>query len=583
MILRQTRHYHVISGSHAARCRTLALDLYVGGCPVGHDSSCKSPLISRCFRAGIVAVCSVHTIDQVVRCHNGHRLCIFDCDFKAFQIDLTQCTLGQNGIGAHTVILLIVACEVFDRGSAARYLLYTERHSSRHHTGKQRILGIIFKVSSAERISVDVHARCQPQCYVEQLHLMADHLADSLDQFYIPALCQKCSNRNCGTELIIGCSAFFLRFAEESAFQCRQEIARYDLSVVYLVFSLQTKTCRSVHQSNGGYIPRLLRSTRGCLRCCSRNRNSCGAKRVALCSSRITGCKECQLIHRKGFHNLSCFSRKLFRYRLVIYFLSWNLRCFELDHAHSLFFYFLLPCSLSCLNFFCIRNNLIQFLFHRADIFTRCHDCFLVQLQRAGENRCIQIISNPDTIHARLQNPGCAFLLIGSQLIQREGDGHGLGFLRSQQFCFSKACQTAELFHQSALRAGSVDLYNFFSCISIAGVGDGNSHAYFRIHHTAAAYFDVIGSDLEIGVGHTVTEGVTDWYFKGIKVTVSHEDTLFVFFFHEVAALVAVNLCTRIIIVIFCPGICHFSGWGYIAAYNISKCISAFLACLYVL
>ena len=34
---------------------------------------------------------------------------------------------------------------------------------------------------------------------------------------------------------------------------------------------------------------------------------------------------------------------------------------------------------------------------------------------------------------------------------------------------------------------------------------------------------------------------------------------------------------------IFCPGICHFSGWGYIAAYNISKCISAFLACLYVL
>ena len=103
----------------------------------------------------------------------------------------------------------------------------------------------------------------------------------SLDQFYIPALCQKCSDRNCGTELIIGCSAFFLRLTEETAFQGSQEIARYDLSVVYLIFSLQTKTCRSVDQSNRGYIPRLLRSTRGCLRCCSRNRNSCGAKRVA--------------------------------------------------------------------------------------------------------------------------------------------------------------------------------------------------------------------------------------------------------------------------------------------------------------
>ena len=188
---------------------------------------------------------------------------------------------------------------------------------------------------------------------------MADHFADSLDQFYIPALCQKCSDRDCGTELIIGCSAFFLRLTEETAFQGSQEIARYDLSVVYLIFSLQTKTCRSVDQSNRGYIPRLLRSTRGCLCCCSRNRNSCGAKCVALCSSRITGCKECQLIHRKGFHNLSCFSRKLFRYRLVIYFLSWDLRCFELDDAHSLFSYFVLPCSFSCLYFFCIRENLV--------------------------------------------------------------------------------------------------------------------------------------------------------------------------------------------------------------------------------
>ena len=33
----------------------------------------------------------------------------------------------------------------------------------------------------------------------------------------------------------------------------------------------------------GTMIPRLLRSTRGCLCCCSRNRNSCGAKRSTVC------------------------------------------------------------------------------------------------------------------------------------------------------------------------------------------------------------------------------------------------------------------------------------------------------------
>ena len=140
MVFFRSRHNHIVSGSHAACCGTLALDLYVGGCPVGHDSSCKSPLISCCFCTGVVAVCSVYTVDQVVGSHDGHRLCILDCDLKSFQIDLTECPLRQDRIGTHTVVFLVIACVMFDRGSASRYFLYTQCHRCSHHTCQQRIL-----------------------------------------------------------------------------------------------------------------------------------------------------------------------------------------------------------------------------------------------------------------------------------------------------------------------------------------------------------------------------------------------------------------------------------------------------------
>ena len=207
MIFFHSRHNHVIAGSHTACCGTLALDLYVSGCPVGHNRSGKSPLVSCCFRTGIVTVRSMYAVDQIVGCHDGHWLCILDCNLKSFQIDLTEGSLGQDRIRTHTVVFLVVACIMFDRCSASRYFLYTQCHGSSHHTGQQRIFGIIFKVSSAQRISVNVHTRCQPEGDTEQFHLVADHLTEFTNKVQIPGLCQKSSYRNRGTVLIIRSSS----------------------------------------------------------------------------------------------------------------------------------------------------------------------------------------------------------------------------------------------------------------------------------------------------------------------------------------------------------------------------------------
>ena len=147
--------------------------------------------------------------DQVVGCHDGHWLCILDCNLKSFQIDLTEGSLGQDRIRTHTVVFLVVACIMFDRCSASRYFLYTQCHGSSHHTGQQRIFGIIFKVSSAQRISVNVHTRCQPEGDTEQFHLVADHFTEFTNKVQIPGLCQKSSYRNRGTVLIIRSSSLF--------------------------------------------------------------------------------------------------------------------------------------------------------------------------------------------------------------------------------------------------------------------------------------------------------------------------------------------------------------------------------------
>ncbi len=146
------------------------------------------------------------------------------------------------------IVLLVVACKVFDRSSQPVHLPYTECHGSRHHLPQAADLGIVFKVSSQANFCESFTTRCQPQCYVEQLHLMADHLADSLDRFYIPALCQvfqpglryRTDNKNG--------SAFFCggrrnRLPAQPGNPCC-----YDFTVIYLISFFQTKTCGLVYR-----------------------------------------------------------------------------------------------------------------------------------------------------------------------------------------------------------------------------------------------------------------------------------------------------------------------------------------------
>ena len=61
-----------------------------GRCPVCHNGTFKSPLVTGSFCTDIITVCRMHAVDQVVRRHHRHRLCVADCNLKSFQVNLTQ-------------------------------------------------------------------------------------------------------------------------------------------------------------------------------------------------------------------------------------------------------------------------------------------------------------------------------------------------------------------------------------------------------------------------------------------------------------------------------------------------------------
>ena len=82
--------------------------MLAAGPPVGCDHTFKAPLAAQDIFKELTALGSAVTVDRVVGGHDRPRLSFFYDEFKGFQVDLTQCTLGYAGITVLAVCLLIV-------------------------------------------------------------------------------------------------------------------------------------------------------------------------------------------------------------------------------------------------------------------------------------------------------------------------------------------------------------------------------------------------------------------------------------------------------------------------------------------
>ena len=104
----------------------------------------------------------MNAIDQVIRSHQSLRLCLLDGILETSQINLTERTLANHAVHAHTVVFLVVACKMLDGCSFSWNGLHTSGDGSCHPSAYQWILREILEVTAAQRIAVDIHARCQP-------------------------------------------------------------------------------------------------------------------------------------------------------------------------------------------------------------------------------------------------------------------------------------------------------------------------------------------------------------------------------------------------------------------------------------
>ncbi len=280
MVTGDSGHYQIVSGTHTAGSG--AVRAVVGGGPVGHEHALEAPLVAGSFGAQVIVVGRMDAVYQIVACHDGHRLAFFDSDLEAFQVDLAQGTLGDDGVGTHTVVFLVIAGIMLDGSAAAVYGLYAVGHGSSHLTGEQRILGVVFKVASAERIAVDVHARCKPQGYVEFIHFFRYGFADFVHHFFVPGLGKQRADGESGTELIIVFCALDIGISgKETVLDAHLERNGFDLAVYHRITLEQTQAGRSVRQNDGSQVF-ICQSAAACLGSRAGNRDTCGAESAFL-------------------------------------------------------------------------------------------------------------------------------------------------------------------------------------------------------------------------------------------------------------------------------------------------------------
>ena len=137
---------------------------------------------------------------------------------------------------------------------------------------------------------MDIHSRCQPECYSEMFHLCSDHGSHFTDQLPVPGLRKQCSYRDRSTVLIISFSRKFSGIViEQSTFQTELKWHGNNASVIYMIILHQAKSCRSVCQNDA--CKTFVYCTAMGFTCRTWNGNSCCAKIATLCFARISCCQ----------------------------------------------------------------------------------------------------------------------------------------------------------------------------------------------------------------------------------------------------------------------------------------------------
>ena len=164
-----SRHFQIHTGFQR-------LYTVIDRAPVRHDVSVKSPLVTQDICQIFSALSHIGSVDPVIRIHHRPGLRLSDCALKCRQIDFPERPFVHLRRIGHPPFFLIVRQKML-HADAHILTLYALRQCCRHLRCHKRIFRIIFKVTSAQRRTFDVHRRTKNRAHIFRLTFLPDRLS----------------------------------------------------------------------------------------------------------------------------------------------------------------------------------------------------------------------------------------------------------------------------------------------------------------------------------------------------------------------------------------------------------------------
>ena len=445
-------------------------------------------------------------------------------DAKALQVNFPHGPFADDAVVAVAVFLLIVGGVVFDGGAAARMTLHASGNGGGCLSGDQGILRIVLKVTAAADVPVDVQGGGQPQMDAKALHLISHDGTVGLCQRKVETLGDGGSDGDSGGVLVLYLLSLFGFSAaadqiHDKAGRGRQEgektLGNHAAAdsvgslLIPVKFLGKPQTCGTVgHDEDGEAL--FFQYARGL----SRRAGHVGggvSDDTESSGLRVEGphIEVGQFLHGEIFDSGIDLPLLIVGYRD-----GFDVSRGDGDPGDIRQFF-------RCSSLTAGGLPVLKVRFSEA-VSGLCHDRFPVQIHKGGRLCVIAAVTHANHIASRLQHVRFLLRVIGSAVPEREGDGQFLGSPRLQEIGLGKGCQILIGFIQPSRRRGHIDLHHFPSRAG-AGVGDGGFDA-----DSVSLCGRPGHSDIEGGVGETVTEGKQRFLSHRVKIPVSHVDPLFV-------------------------------------------------------
>ncbi len=220
-----------------------------------------------------------------------------------------------------------------------------------------------------------------------------------------------------------------------------------------------------------------------------------------------------------------------------------------------------------------LRGKLLHLAVQRQTVGKLLRDGLPVQRQRRRYSGIPGACAYAHIVCPGLQNPDRPLLIIGGHGLHGIGNDKLLGLSRGQFFRLLIGSQLLVRLRQLPCRGGIVHLHHFLARVCTPAVGHLHLHG-----DSIPVRFHILCLHGEIRVGAAVAKGIRRGHVKGIKITVSHIDSLGIVFIIDVAVHMAELLGAGIIQIILRPCGGELAAGRHLARHHVRQGIAADIA-----